>query len=251
MTFWYMLNNLQLLNLVCFGVASGINLLVNRDIKSALLTGLISVFACCVGVFVVNNMQRIQYKPIINNIKAQINLLEKRQIELQQTVGAIATEKHHLQVKINYLKLELSALYTQISEQRTYQQQLSQDIIYLTNDRKHLATTVQELQKQVDYCEQCEAALYKSLSSIKQEKQDAQAYCNLLQAQTDQLQAKIIEIQNQKQEIEHDLAIIKELKPQIKDNLDQLLQTQKLDKETAQLKLSLVGSLNKNKLQNN
>ena len=237
-----MVNNQLILGSVSFCVAFGVSLIVNRDIKLALLTGLISVFATYAGVFVVKGKERIRHKPTINKIKYQIYKLEIRQIELQQFIWANATEKHRLEVKLNFLRAELSYLYTQISEQRSYQQQLSQDVFSLGANRKQLAATVQELQNQVVNCEQREAELYNSLHTIKQEKQNVEANYDFVRTQTDRLQAKIIELQNQKQELEQDLVIIKELKPQLKDNLDELqIQTQELEKQTAQLKDSLVA----------
>lgn len=237
-----MLNNQVLLSSVSFAVAFGFSLIVNRDIKPALLTGLISVFATYTGVFVVNGRDRIRHKPTINKLEAQIYQLERQHIQLQQSISASATEKHRLEVKLNFLKSELSYIYTQISEQRSYLQKLSQDGICLANDRKQLTATLHELQNQVDNYEQREAALYKSLHSIQQEQQSVEANCESLRNQTNYFQAKIIELQNQKQELEQDLVIIKELKPQLKDNLYELqIYTQELTKQAVELKLSLTA----------
>lgn len=105
-----MLNQL-LLSSVSFSVAFGLSLLVG-DFKSAWLTGAISVFATFMGIFIVNGTQRIRHKPIINSLKVQIYKLERQEIELQQSISSIAIEKRQLEVKINFLKSELSHIST-------------------------------------------------------------------------------------------------------------------------------------------
>lgn len=235
-----MVNNQLLLGTIAFGVSFGLSLLVNRDIKPALLTGLIAVPATYAGVFVVNGKQRIQQKPILTALQAQIHQLDRRQIELNQSISATIQEKQRLEVNINFLKTELNQLYNQIADQRSYKQHLSQDIVTLSANSQHLETILDDLQTQVDNCEHRKAELYQSLQSIWQEKQTTEASSNFLRTECNQLQVKIIELQNQKQELEQDLTIINELRPQLKDNLNELQnQTDELDKQTAEVKLSL------------
>lgn len=235
-----MVKNRLLLGSVAFGVGFGLSLLVNRDIKPALLTGLIAVPATFTGVFAVNGKQRIQQKPTLTALKAQIYQLERWETELHQSISEIAAEKQRTEVNVNFLKTELSQLYAQIAEERSYKQQLSQDVVTLSAEREQLEAKLQDLQTQIDSGEKRREDLYQSVRSLRVEKQNTEASYKGMQAELHQLQLQITERQQQKQELEQNLAFSNDLQLQLGEDLHNLQeQIQALEQHTAELKQNL------------
>lgn len=83
-------NRLLLLGSVAFGVSFGLSLLVNRHIKTAFLTGLITVPATFSGVVAVNRKQKTQQKRTLTALQAQIHRLKKRETQMNQSLLASA-----------------------------------------------------------------------------------------------------------------------------------------------------------------
>ncbi len=144
-----MLNNLLLLGSVAFGMSFSLSLLITRDIKTAGLTGLITVPATISAIVVVNRKQRTQQKLPLNSLKNQIHQLKQRKAQLIQSLSSTLTEKQKTDTNINFLKVELSQLYTQVAEQRSYKQQISQDLTTLKEQRGQLEAESHELQTQI------------------------------------------------------------------------------------------------------
>lgn len=236
-----MVRNRLLLGSVAFSVSFVLSLFVNRDIKTALLTGLITVFATFVGVVAVNRKKITQQKLILNKLEIKIYQLERWETQLNQSLLAITSEKQRTETTINFLKTELSQLYTQIAEQRSYKQQLSQDLIALSEHRRQLEAESHDLQTQVQNCEQRRTELHNSLRSIKAEKQNAEASVNSISVvNLEQLQVQIIERQHQKEKLERDIVFLNSLKPQLEEKLHNLRnQIPVLEKSQAELTQSV------------
>ncbi len=203
-----MAKNRLLLGSVAFGVSFCLSLLVNRDIKTAFVTGSIAVPATFSGVFAVNGKPRIKHQSTVTALQAQIYQLEEWEFELNQSLLAIATEEHRIRNNISFLKRELSQLYTQIAEQRSYKQQLSQDLTTLNEQRHQLEAELQELQNQIQKFEQCKEELEQSLRSLKAKKQNAEADFNSAQAELKQLHVQIQVLEKSKAELEQSLSAL-------------------------------------------
>jgi len=219
--FWQsaMVKNLLLLGSVAFSMSFGLSLLINRDIKTAMFTGLITVPATFSGIVAVNRKQKNQQKRPLNSLQLQIHQLKRRKTQLIQSLSATITEKQRTDANINFLKTKLSQLYTQIAEQRSYKQQLSQDLIILKENRGQLKAELHELQTQIYNLQQSKGEVYEFLRLIKDQKQRVESDCKSLLSEFKQLQLQIAERQNYKEEIERDLALLKTLKPQLKEKL--------------------------------
>lgn len=228
-----MAKNKLLLSSVAFGISFALSLLINRNVKTALITGLISVPATLVGVFVVNGKQRIQQKRDLNQLEAQIYQLKLQEVQLNKSLSAIAAEEQRTKSNINFLKTELKQLYAQITEQRSYKQQLTEDITTLSEHSSQLETHFHDLQAQIEKSEQRKRELREFMQFMQAEKQDTEANINLLRVELQQLQVQVTERQNQKNVLEEDLTVLKNLRPQLETQLHQLqnqitgLETQK------------------------
>lgn len=232
-------NPLLLVSVAC-GVSFALSLLVNRDIKSAAIAGIITIPATFVGIFVVNGKQRIKQKHILTNLESQIYQLEEWEAELNQSLVAIASEEQRTKNNINFLKIELKQLYAQIAEQRSYKQQLNEDVITLDEHKNQLETDSDSLQTQVQKYEQRKKELNEFMQFMKAEKQDAEANFNLMQAQLQQLQVEIAEHRHQKVELEDNLGCLNNINIELKEELDNIqTQLQEVEKQKLEQKWSL------------
>lgn len=232
-------NPLLLVSVAC-GVSFALSLLVNRDIKSALLTGLITIPATFVGIFIINGKQRIEQKQILTNLESRIYQLEEWEAQLNHSFEAIAAEEQRTKNNINFLKTELKQLYAQIAEQRSYKQQLNEDVITLEEHKNQLEADLTSLQTQVQKYEQRKKELTEFMQFMKAEKQDAEANFNLMQAQLQQLQVEIAEHHNQKIELEDNLGCLNNINIQLKEQLDNIqTQIQEVEKQQLEQRWSL------------
>lgn len=213
-----MTKNLLLLGSVAFSVSFTLSLLINRDIKPALISGLITVPATFLGVFIVNGKQRIQKKQTLTALQNQLYQLQRQETQLNQSLRAIATEEQ-TKSNINFLKIELNQLYAQIAEQRSYKQQLNQDLITLDEHRNKLEIDSHNLQTQIQSCEQRKRELYEFMQFMNAEKQESEASFHSIQVKLNQLQVEVTERQNQNEELKHSLLVINESKLQLEDTL--------------------------------
>lgn len=232
-------NPLLLVSVAC-GVSFALSLLVNRDIKIALLTGLITIPATFVGIFVINGKQRIEQKHILTNLESRIYQLEEWEAELNHSFEAIAAEEQKAKNNINFLKTELKQLYAQIAEQRSYKQQLNENVATLEEHKNQLEVDLNSLQSQVQKYEQRKKELTEFMQFMKAEKQDAEANFNLRQAQLQQLQVEIDEHRNQKIELEDNLQGLNNINIQLKEQLDNIqTQIHEFEKQKLEQKWSL------------
>ena len=237
-----MVKNRFLLSSVAFAVSFVLSLFVNRDIKTALSTGLITVTATFSGIVVVNRKQKTQHKSILNELEIEIYQLERWETQLNQSLTLLVAEKQRTEANINFLQTELRQLYTQTAEQRSCNQQLSQDLITFIEQKQRLEAELDDLETQIQNLEQRKEELYHSLRSIKAEKQNAEAGFNSMQAELKQLQLQIAEQQHQKQELENNLILLNRLKPHLEEKLHNLRsQIQVLEKSQAELNQSLAA----------
>lgn len=232
-------NPLLLVSVAC-GVSFALSLLVNRDIKSAAIAGIITIPATFVGIFVINGKQRIEQKHILTGLESQIYQLEEWEAHLNQSLEAIAAEEQRTKSNINFLKTELKQLYAQIAEQRSYKQQLNEDVITLDEHKNQLQVDSDSLQSQVQKYEQRKKELTEFMQFMKAEKQDAEANFNLMQAQLKQLQVEIAEYLNQKVELEDNLGGLNNINIRLKEQLDKVqAQIQELEKQKLEQRWAL------------
>lgn len=229
-----------LLGSVAFGVSFALSLLINRDIKPALISGLITIPATLSGVFVINRKQRIKQKQTLTTLQSQIHQLQRQETQLNQSLGAIASEQQRTKSNINFLKTELNQLYAQIAEHRSHKQQLNQDLITLSEHRDQLEADTHDLQAQIHNSEKRRKELREFMQFMNAEKQDAESNFHVLQGELKQLQGQIAEHQNQNEELEHNLLVTNQVKLQLEEVLYNLqIQIQELETQKIELNQSL------------
>ncbi len=235
-----MVKNRLLLGSVAFIVGFGLSLLMNRDMKTALLTGLITVPAAFSGIVAAEYKQRTQQKLAVTALQSQIYQLERWKTQLNQSLYAIAAEKQRTETNLNFLKIELSQLHTQIAEQRSYKQQLGQDLFTLTEQKSKLKTETHDLKNQIQACEKRRGELHQYLHSLKTEKQDTEVIFHSLKTELEQLQIQFTEQDIQQQISEISLANTKQSKNKLEEKLHTIqIHIQELKQQKENLNQSL------------
>jgi len=178
-----MVKHRLLLGSVVFSASLILSLIVSQDVGTALRTGLITIPAIFLGIAVVNFKQRNQQKLVVNDLQAEIYKLEKWQVQLNSSLLAISEQRQQTETNINFLQIQLRQLSERTTEQRHYQQQVTQELDVLVQQKTSLETTYQELQAQVQSLEQHKGELNQSVRSLKQLKHDAEAEFYLFETQ--------------------------------------------------------------------
>lgn len=186
-----MLKNRWLLASVAFSVSFMISLIVNRDIKTALVTGVIAVPATFCGLIAANIQQRMRKKRMINLLERQIFQLEEWGEDLYEYLLGMTAEQQRREVNLNSLKRQLNQIHIQISEQQRYKYQLNQELINLSDQKRKLETEVHHWETQLYHLEQKREELDLSLRSLASEKHNTEAKLTFLKTEIQLLELQI------------------------------------------------------------
>jgi len=88
--------NWLMLGALTFSVGVGISLAIDRDIKRAALTGLITLPATATGVSVVEQRRKRQLGDVLSSRQARVKELTKKETELSQQLSRLQTEVEDL-----------------------------------------------------------------------------------------------------------------------------------------------------------
>ncbi len=229
-----MVKHRLLLGSVVFSASLILSLIVSQDVGTALRTGLITIPATLLAIAAVNFKQRNQQKLIVNDLQAEIYKLEKWQVQLNSSLLAISEQRQQTETNINFLQIQLRQLSERTTEQRYYQQQITQELDILVQQKITLETTYQELQAQVQSVEQHKGEIDQSVRSLKKLKHDAEAEFYLVETQLQELRSQVTHLHTQKQELEDGVTLLNRLKPQLEEKSHQLqTEIQQLEKQQA------------------
>jgi chromosome segregation ATPase len=227
-----MVNNRLLLGSVIFSASLVLSLIVSQDVGIALKTGLITVPATFLGLLAVNLKQRNRQKLILNDLQAEIYKLEKWLVQLNQALRVTSEQKQQTETNINFLQVQLRQLSERTTEQRYYQQQVTQELDLLVEQKTNLVNNVQELQAQVQDLEQHKGEIDQSVRSLKKLKHDAETEFYLFENQLQDLRSQVTHLHAQKQELEDGVTLLNRLKPQLEEKSHQLqTEIQQLEKQ--------------------
>lgn len=192
--------NWLIISTVSFSIGCGLSLAIDRDIRRAALTGLISVPPAIVGATIVERRFRLQGRKEQLLLQAKLEEVEQRKTE------------------ISALVLLLRQLQTDI----TTQQSQNQDLSGLEAQKQSLEQESQALKDQIKNLRQVEACLNESLANtIAQQKK---AENRLLQQNTDleQPDKQILDQQQEKKELNQSLICLEQQKQQMEVELSSL-----------------------------
>ena len=122
--------------------------------------------------------------------------------DLRQFLADAAATKQKITASLNNLQTELSQLNTQTAENRSFRDQLVQEINHLSQQKQTLVSTTKRLQSDVTDLEQCRNELDQYVSYVETKKQELETGTNPLQKGLKQLQTQIAALQTELQQLE-------------------------------------------------
>jgi len=122
--------------------------------------------------------------------------------ELRQFLAEAAATKQKITASLNNLQAELSQLNTQTAENRSFRDQLVQEINHLSQQKQTLVSTTKRLQSDVTNLEQCRNELDQYVSYVETKKQELETGANPLQKGLKQLQTQVVALQTELQQLE-------------------------------------------------
>ena len=213
------ITNQILLGAVAFSVSFCVTLVVNRDIKPAFFTGLITVPATYTATVIVNRRRINHGKMLIESLQNQILELEEYKTDLSQFVYEALAEEQEVEASINALQSELDHLRTKLSEGYNHRKQQNWDLYILQNQKQQQEAEIYLLDTQINNLEtqlQQTTQNFNQLESDKQlELQKIASNIEYLKLEYDKLQSQLQEKTGEKENIEQNLKIFNNQKNQL------------------------------------
>jgi hypothetical protein len=159
--------NQILLGAVAFGVSGCVSLVVNRDIKQAFFTGLITVPATYSATALIHTRRINQGKKRLNSLEDEIQELEDYKTELNQYVFDALAEEQEVEASINALQSELTNLRTKVLEGYNQRKEQNWELYLLQNQKQQQENEVYLLQNQTISLEDQIKELTQELNQIE------------------------------------------------------------------------------------
>ena len=161
--------------------------------------------------------------------------------DLRQFLADAAATKQKITASLNNLQTELSQLNTQTAENRSFRDQLVQEINHLSQQKQTLVSTTKRLQSDVTDLEQCRNELDQYVSYVETKKQELETGANPLQKGLKQLQTQIAALQTELQQLETQVSD----RRREKDALDQTIASLKQQNQQAQVARTMLEKVDK------
>lgn len=208
-----MIKNWLVLCALTFGVGFGISLTLDRDIKRAALTGLITLPATATGVSVVEHRRRRQMSDPLSKLQArveelakqeallsqslsrlqtQIEDLKQQEVNLEQSLFAATTDKQQVEQALAARQTELDQLQAQVAVQQSHKQQVEQALASLGTQKQQLEQESRHLQTQLQELKNQETTLNHFVAAISDEKQQVEVNVGSLKTEFNQLQTQVL-----------------------------------------------------------
>jgi chromosome segregation ATPase len=203
------LTNQILLGAVAFSVSFCVSLVVNRDIKQALSTGLISVPATYIGTALIHARRINQGKWLINSLQDEIQELEEYKTDLNQFLFEAMAEEQEVEASIKALQSELNYLRTQVSEGYNQRKEQNKELFLLRTKKQQQEAHLSSLQIQISTLENQLQELTEELNQLEFTKQTEtrkiESNLNFLKLEISQLQFQVTEKENDKKAVEQEV----------------------------------------------
>ncbi|MUG97258.1 chromosome partitioning protein ParA [Scytonema sp. UIC 10036] len=197
--------NWFVLGVLSFGVGFGISLTLDKDIRRAALTGLITLPATGAGVAFVER-QRKQQLNDTQSLQAKASELEKhteqlklQESSLQKAISTATLEKEQIEALLKTRQTDLEQLQTAVSSHQFQKQDIERAVLAQNADKQKLEAETQSLQAQIQQLRSQQTELNQALAAIVKEKQQVENELDSSKSQLGQLQSFLTERQNQQE----------------------------------------------------
>ena len=177
--------NWVVLGSVTFVASWILGLVWNRD--QALLTGAIAVPASYIGAVVAHKRSINQEKRLRGSLVHEIQVLEKEEIQLLESLATATATRRDIEASINALQSERSQLLDRVSELHDQRSKIYQELTYFQQYKQQQEADCYYLQAQVKQLEEQQYELNQSLSTKNTQIKQAETCLKRLVEEQEQL----------------------------------------------------------------
>ena len=219
--------NQLLLGSIAFGISFILGLLAQRNLAKALLTGGITIPACYSAATVVNRRRRQQEKQTHYSLSSQIQLLERKETQLYQTLASAADIKQELEASVHALQVERNQLLYRVSELHCQRNGLYRELHTLQQQQQQQQQSFYSQQTQLQQLEKQKLELDQTLHLQTTQIRPIETRIRSLKTEFDRIETQIKEKQAQQQQLDLSLASLAHQKQYLFAEIQELREAQK------------------------
>lgn len=137
---------------------------------------------------------------------SEVQLLARREIELQRSLSSLTAEKHKTEASLNSIEKELNKKQAKITQQENEKEALEQEISNFKRQKREWEAELSTLEASIKALKQEREDLNKSLLSIMAERQNIESNLNLLQLERNQVQVKASSVRGKQDEMPNEVS---------------------------------------------
>ncbi|WP_096608216.1 tellurite resistance TerB C-terminal domain-containing protein [Calothrix sp. NIES-2100] len=239
-------SNRLFLGIVAFSVSFGLSLVPNWDYTRAFVTGIITLIATYSAAFCVDKRRKNYEMLVLGSLHKRIKELEGLKARIAREINQI--EEHRIGLYNDFQQIQ-----NKVSECRNQRDSIHRELSTFAGQKKQLENEINALKTEIHNLDKNKAELNTSFSVLTSEKRRLELNCNVSRSEINQLHNQIIELQEEKEEIENNVTLLGRLKPQIEEKLYELqMQVQNLELEITQKnQLLLSTTTNRENIESN
>jgi hypothetical protein len=234
-----------ILGTISFSISFSLSLLINRDIKQAALTGLLSVPATVAGVYVIEHQRKQKLNNKISKQQGQLQGLVQQEASFNNSIALLSEQVENLKQQEENIKVVIESLnvdhqqHLQLAARSQSELETIQNQIYeLSNRKSSLEPEIITLEVKLRQLREQETALTKLLADLSNSKQ--QIKVNL---ESDRYSHQ--QLQEQKTELKQNLSNLAEQKQTLAEQVDSIQNfLEKLQKQKDNLEDSITNIYN-------
>jgi chromosome segregation ATPase len=231
-------SNRLFLGIVAFSVSFGLSLVPNWDYTKAFVTGIITLIATYAAVFCVDRRRKNYEMFVLSSLHKRIKELEGLKSRIAREISQI--EEHRIGLYNDFQQIQ-----NKVAECRNQRDSINRELSTFAGQKKQLENEINALKTEIHNLDKNKAELNTSFSVLTAEKRRLELNCNVSRSEINQLQSQIVELQEEKAEIENNVTLLGRLKPQIEEKLYELqVQVQNLELEITQKNQLLLSTTN-------
>lgn len=234
------LGNRIIFGSVVFGMGLGMALLAFRDLKTALLAGVVTVPASYTGIIMLDRRRNRQQKLLqdslenrLEDLKQEVSNLELHENQLNYSVGVSMTLYREVEVSVEALQTERNNLLNRISElhqqrgqlhQEFYQQRakLQQELLSISKKKQQIEEDYTKLNQKLIPLKKHQNQLGKLLLEQNHQIQEVKTCLSLLNEEYAKIEGNLLEKHQQQEKLRQDVENLRSQKRNLLEEIDNL-----------------------------
>ena len=217
-----------ILGSVSFSVGLSLSLIINRDIKQAALTGLLSVPATVAGVSITEHQRRQKLNDKISTQQRQLQGLVQQETDFNNSITLLSRRVESLKQQEKDIKTVISSLSTNQQQSQSELETIQNQVYELSDRKSNLEPKITRIEAKLQQLKEQETALTKSLANLFDSKKQVQKEIFNLSEQKQTLaeqlnsqQHSLNQLRQQRSDLEKAIATISDKKQKLAGQLQE------------------------------